>query len=85
MGACVDILNLCHATSKQYLYGPGRPVLMRLARQAKSTDGQETLLITAELQEAAIVLLHALLHKLNSCLNTSDLLLPALRIQCCIV
>lgn len=46
---------------------------MGLARQAKGTDAEEALLITAELQEAAVVHSHLLLHQLHRCLHFSHL------------
>lgn len=38
---------------------------MGLARQPKGTDAQKTLLITAELQEAAVVDAHLLLNQIH--------------------
>lgn len=57
----------------QYLDGPGRGVLMGLARQAKGTDAEEALLIAAELQEAAIVVAHLLLDQVHCSLHLCHL------------
>ena len=42
---------------------------MGFARQAKGTDAEEALLVAAELQEAAIMHAHLLLHQVHSCLH----------------
>lgn len=56
-----------------YLDGSGGGVLMGLAGQAKGTDAEEALLITAELQEAAIIDAHLLLHQVHGSLDLSHL------------
>ncbi len=56
-----------------YLNGPGRGVLVSLARQPKGTDTQEALLITAELQKAAVLVAHLLLYQLHCSLHLCHL------------
>lgn len=44
---------------------------MGLSRQPKSADAEEALLVTAELQEAAVIDAHLLLHQIHCSLHLS--------------
>ena len=48
-----------------HLYGSSRGVLMGFARKPKGADAEKSLLITAELQEAAVVDAHLLLYQIH--------------------
>ena len=54
------------------VHAPGRVVLMRAAGQAEGADGQEALLVAAQLQEGPAVLRHALLHRHDGRLHAGD-------------
>ena len=54
------------------MHAPGRVVLMSAAGQAEGADGQEALLVAAELQEGPPVLRHALLHGHDGRLHAGD-------------
>ena len=66
------------------MHAPGRVVLVRAAGQAEGADGQEALLVAAELQEGAPVLRHALLHRHDGRLHAGDAPARIAQRVCCL-